>query len=79
MVQTVDSDWGAGYCERVRVTNQGGSTGDWAVSLPVSGTINNLWNAVWQQAGGQLNASGVDWNKTLAPGASAEFGFCAAR
>ena len=57
----------------------GNVTGNWAISVPVSGTINNLWNATWSQAGGSLSASGVSWNQTLAPGASAEFGFCAAR
>ena len=75
----MDSVWNAGYCQRVRVTNQGNTTGNWAINIPVSGTINNLWNATWTQAGSNLNASGVDWNKTLAPGAAAEFGFCAAR
>jgi endoglucanase len=75
----MDSVWNAGYCQRVRVTNQGTAAGNWAITIPVSGTINNLWNATWTQAGSNLNASGVDWNKTLAPGAAAEFGFCAAR
>ena len=77
--EMMDSVWNAGYCQRVRVTNQGNTTGNWAINIPVSGTINNLWNATWTQAGSNLNASGVDWNKTLAPGAAAEFGFCAAR
>ncbi|WOS40477.1 cellulase family glycosylhydrolase [Xanthomonas rydalmerensis] len=75
----VDSDWNAGYCERVQVTNSGSATGNWAVTLSISGTINNLWNATWTQSGTTLSASGVDWNKTLAAGATAEFGFCAAR
>ncbi|MBB6365303.1 endoglucanase [Xanthomonas sacchari] len=75
----VDSDWNAGYCNRVQVTNTGGSSGDWTATLSISGTISNLWNATWTQSGTTLSASGVDWNKTLAPGATAEFGFCAAR
>ena len=79
MLQTVDSDWGAGYCQRVKVSNLGSASGTWAITLPISGQVNNLWNAVWTQSGSSLNASGVDWNKTLAPGAAAEFGFCAAR
>ena len=79
VLQTVDSDWGAGYCQRVKVSNLGSASGNWAVTLPISGKVNNLWNAVWTQSGSNLNASGVDWNKTLAPGAAAEFGFCAAR
>ncbi|WP_200894006.1 cellulose binding domain-containing protein [Xanthomonas sp. MUS 060] len=75
----VDSDWHVGYCERVQVTNTGTSAGNWAISQPISGRINNLWNAIWTQSGSTLNAAGMDWNKTLAPGAMAEFGFCASR
>ncbi|WP_045726868.1 cellulose binding domain-containing protein, partial [Xanthomonas sp. GPE 39] len=75
----VDSDWHVGYCERVQVTNTGTSTGNWSTAVTVSGTINNLWNAVWTQSGSTLSATGMDWNKTLAPGAMAEFGFCASR
>lgn len=56
-----------------------GNAGNWAISVPVSGTINNLWNATWSQAVRQPGASGVSWNQTFTPGASAEFGFCAAR
>lgn len=77
--QTVNSDWGAGYCQQVKVTNTGTATGNWAITIPVIGTINNLWNATWTQAGGNLSAYGVGWNQTLAPGAAAEFGFCAVR
>jgi endoglucanase len=79
VLQIVDSDWGSGYCQRVKVTNMGTAAGNWAVALQVSGKVNNLWNAVWAQSGATLKASGVDWNKTLAPGAVAEFGFCAMR
>lgn len=74
-----DNDWGAGYCNRVQVTNHGTASGEWAIALPISGTVNNLWNATWSQSGSTLSASGVDWNRTLAPGAMAEFGFCAVR
>ncbi|WP_235429741.1 cellulose binding domain-containing protein [Xanthomonas sp. GPE 39] len=75
----VDSDWHAGYCEHVQVTNTGTSAGNWSISQPISGTINSLWNAIWTQSGSTLSAAGMDWNKTLAPGAMAEFGFCASR
>ncbi len=77
--QVTDNDWGAGYCQRVQVTNSGAAAGDWTVSIGVQGTVNNLWNAVWAQSGSTLQASGVSWNRTLAPGGTAEFGFCAAR
>ncbi len=75
----MDSDWQVGYCERVQVTNTGSTAGNWSVTQTISGKINNLWNANWAQSGSKLSASGMDWNKTLAPGAMAEFGFCAGR
>ena len=61
------------------ITNTGSTGGDWAIQLTTRGSINNLWNAVWSQSGTRLTASGVSWNKTLAPGAQAEFGYCATR
>nr|WP_230597258.1 cellulose binding domain-containing protein [Xanthomonas albilineans] len=63
----------------MQVTNTGNTTGDWVVTQTISGTINNLWNANWTPQGSTIKASGMDWNKTLAPGAMAEFGFCASR
>ncbi|MFC6840795.1 cellulase family glycosylhydrolase [Xanthomonas theicola] len=75
----VDSDWNAGYCHRVQVTNDGAAAADWSVSLSISGTVASLWNASWSQSGTTLTAAGVGSSKTLAPGATTEFGFCAAR
>ncbi len=46
--------------------------------IDATGTVNNAWNVTWSQSGTTLQASGVDFNRTLAPGATAEFGFCAA-
>ena len=79
VMQTMNSDWGSGYCQQVQVINTGNATSNWAITVPVGGTINNLWNATWSQTDGNLSASGVSWNQTLAPGATAEFGFCATR
>ncbi|CEJ49235.1 hypothetical protein XAB3213_570013 [Xanthomonas citri pv. bilvae] len=73
-----DSTWNGGYCNRVQVTNTGTASGNWSISLTVTGTVNNAWNVTWSQSGTTLQASGVDYNRTLAPGATAEFGFCAA-
>lgn len=70
----VDSRWSGGSCNRVQVTNSGTGSGSWSISLPVTGT----WNVTWSQSGSTLKASGVDCNRTLAAGATAQFGFCAA-
>jgi len=78
-VQT-QSDWGAGYCANVTVTNGGSQAADWLVTVAVDGTVTQTWNAtVVASPPGQLTAGGVAWNDVLAPGASTGFGFCAAR
>lgn len=71
------SSWNSGYCATVTVTNPNRSPLTWSVSLDASGTVTNLWNARWSQAGTVLTASGVSWNATLGAGAFTEFGFCA--
>jgi len=45
----------------------------------VEGTISQLWNAGATGTRGTVHFTGVDWNRVLAPGASAQFGFCATR
>ena len=75
----IQSDWGAGYCADVSVTNGTAATIAWATDVIVDGTISQLWNASATGAHGTVRFTGVDWNRVLAPGASAQFGFCATR
>lgn len=75
----VRSDWGAGYCADVTVTNGSAAPVDWRVTVSIDGVLTQLWNAVASAAGGQLTAEGVAWNDIVQPGASVSFGFCAAR
>ncbi|USX17815.1 cellulase family glycosylhydrolase [Oxalobacteraceae bacterium OTU3REALA1] len=74
-----NSDWGAGYCADVTVSNAGTQPAQWNVQLTVAGTINNLWGAVWNQAGTTLTATGQSHNATVQPGGTQNFGFCATR
>jgi endoglucanase len=74
-----NSDWGAGYCADVTVSNGGAQPAQWHVQLTVAGTINNLWGAVWTQAGSTLTATGQNHNSTVQPGGTQAFGFCATR
>jgi endoglucanase len=74
-----NSDWGAGYCADVTVSNAGTQPAQWNVQLTVAGTINNLWGAVWNQAGTTLTATGQSHNATVQPGGTQSFGFCATR
>ena len=79
LVETViQSQWETGYCADISVTNEGTETLQWEFTMSVDGEISSLWNANWTPVGDEIHFSGVDWNDTLAPGASAQFGFCAA-
>jgi cellulase/cellobiase CelA1 len=73
------SDWPTGYCATVKVKNTTTGTINWKTTVALEGAVNNLWNAQYTIAGKQLTAQGVEWNKTLAPQAGAEFGFCATK
>ncbi len=75
----INSDWGTGYCLNATVTNHGSTTVDWSVSLVVEGSINQIWNAIYQVSGGETVFDGVEWNNLLASGAQTAFGFCADR
>ncbi len=76
---TTASDWNAGYCADVRIDNPGTAPIDWRITLEIEGTVSNLWNANYSQAGSMLTAEGVDWNNLVQPGQSVAFGFCAER
>ncbi len=73
------SDWGTGYCADVTVSNPTKAPIDWRISFAIEGTPYTVWNANWSQSGTMLTASGVDWNKTVQPGGTQPFGFCANR
>lgn len=71
--------WETGYCLQVAVTNVGATASGWVVERAVEGTIDNLWSAVAAPVTGtdRQRFTGLDWNRTLAPGAGTSFGFCA--
>jgi endoglucanase len=75
----IQSDWGTGYCADAIVTNGTSGSVAWATHVTVQGTISQLWNAGATVTDGAVRFTGVDWNRVLAPGASAQFGFCATR
>lgn len=77
VTRTTQSSWPTGYCDDVTVKNTGTAAVDWAIELPVEGTINNAWNSQYQASGMTVRFTGVAWNARLEPMASASFGFCA--
>jgi hypothetical protein len=70
--------WHSGYCAQVNLQNTSNTTTTWAVEMPVEGTFANLWNAsATLVSAGVHRFVGVDYNATLGPGQSTNFGFCA--
>jgi hypothetical protein len=74
---SVDNDWGQGYCRTYQLHNTGSGSITWSIPLQIRGTMNNHWECSVSADSGMVTFSGVDYNSTLAPGAMAEFGYCA--
>jgi chitin-binding protein len=77
--RTVTTDWGAGYCATVKVTNRARHAVAWRATVPAAGTISSLWDAAGATHGGRLHVRGPAYARTLAAGASTSFGWCADR
>ncbi|MFS0693842.1 cellulase family glycosylhydrolase [Streptomyces nitrosporeus] len=74
---TVASQWQGGFQAGVKVTNLGDPVTGWKLTftLPDAGQkVVQGWNATWSQSGSAVTAVGVDWNRTLATGATADLG-----
>jgi poly(hydroxyalkanoate) depolymerase family esterase len=70
--------WGNGFTASVQIANTGGSAiSGWELrwTWPGDQQITNAWNATASQSGSQVAARNVAWNGTIAPNASASFGF----
>ena len=74
--RTVDNDWGMGYCYTYQLRNTGSAPITWSVPLDVRGKMNNHWECNVSGEAGSVVFTGVDHNKTIAPGGMAQFGFC---
>jgi len=75
---TITNEWDTGYCATLAVANNTPSAITWQVTIPVEGTVTNLWNGTFTQSGTTITVSGVSWNAVLQPGQSVNStGFCA--
>ncbi|MGC5012394.1 cellulose binding domain-containing protein [Streptosporangium sp. DT93] len=77
-VFTKVSDWGSGFEGKYTITNGGTTTlNGWSVAfdLPAGATIGSSWDASLSRSGQRFTFTNVGWNGTLAPGATASFGF----
>ncbi|MDY7090610.1 MAG: cellulose binding domain-containing protein [Actinomycetota bacterium] len=72
------NDWNTGFTGTVSVTNTGAApVSPWTLTWTFTGgqTVTQAWSARVTQSGSAVTASGESWSSTLAPGASASFGF----
>jgi hypothetical protein len=72
-----DTSWVGGYCETVTVANLTSASLQWTATLPAKGTISSVWNATATTVGSTWLLVGVDFNRSLAAGATTQFGLCA--
>jgi hypothetical protein len=82
-VAAVQSDWGAGYCAALQVTNASTlPTTNWNLTVDLNGSvITGSWNGTFSSSTGVINvAPAAEWNRVIAPGATNNtVGFCANR
>ncbi|MFC8981212.1 glycoside hydrolase family 9 protein [Streptomyces sp. NPDC057411] len=74
---TVDNVWSNGFTATVAVRNTGTTpVAGWqlAWAYPGGQRVTSAWNATVTQSGTAVSARDADWNRTIAPGASASFG-----
>ncbi|GAA2261882.1 cellulase family glycosylhydrolase [Streptomyces atrovirens] len=75
---TVASQWQGGFQAGVKITNLGDPVSGWTLgfTMPDAGQeVVQGWNATWSQSGSTVTATAVDWNRTLATGATVDLGF----
>lgn len=73
---TVTNNWGSGFTSEIKVVNDTAQTvNNWSVSWQeIGANVTNAWNATLSGSN-PYTATSLSWNGTLAPNASATFGF----
>lgn len=74
----ITSQWNVGFTTNVNITNTGSSTiNGWTLAWTFANgqTITQIWNASDTQSGGNVRATNLSYNATLAPAATTSFGF----
>jgi hypothetical protein len=73
------SDWGNGYVGSLDVTNTGTEPIDgWTLGFAFPRAWQSFgggWNATWSASGGGASATNLDWNGSIAPGATINIGY----
>ncbi|MFG2244106.1 cellulose binding domain-containing protein [Spirillospora sp. NPDC048823] len=74
----IDGTWPQGFQATVRITNLGaGEIDGWRLGfeLPDGQAITQLWNGSQVQDGSSVTVTAADWNRSIPPDGTAEFGF----
>jgi Glycosyl hydrolase family 12/Cellulose binding domain len=77
-ISTRRDEWQGGFVRYVTVTNTGSAPlQGWTLALQLGSgqQLTSGWGATWRQVGRLVTATNLDWNATLAPGASTSIGF----
>ncbi|MDI5936663.1 MULTISPECIES: cellulose binding domain-containing protein [Micromonospora] len=72
------NSWGTGFTASIDITNTGTSAiNGWtlAFTLPSGQSITSGWGATYSPSSGQVSARNVEYNGTIAPGATINVGF----
>ncbi|WP_156374046.1 cellulose binding domain-containing protein [Cellulomonas sp. Leaf334] len=73
------SDWGNGHVGSVDITNTGDVAVDgWTLGFTFPRpwlSFGGGWNGTWTASGDAVTATNVDWNATIAPGATVNVGY----
>jgi chitinase len=78
---TKTSDWSSGFTGQYTIANSGASAiAGWTVQfdLPAGTTVGTYWDVLITQSGNHYTAKNREYNATVAPGATATFGFVGA-
>jgi endoglucanase len=73
----ISNQWNTGFTASIRISNTGtGAINGWNVTWQYSGSdrVTSSWNAT-VTGGNPYAATGLNWNSTIQPGQSVEFGF----
>lgn len=73
---TVVNQWGGGFQAAVRITAGSAAIGGWTARFDLApASFVQGWNGRFSTSGSSVTVSDVDWNGSLAAGASTEVGF----
>ena len=75
----ITQQWSNGFNADVTVKNNGPAVNGWTLTwaFPGNQRVTNMWNATSSQSGANVSAKNAGWNKRIATGGTATFGFSA--